>query len=485
MNLQCPSLFEQSAYIGGAWIDNPSVPRVAVVNPSTGGYIGAVPQVTADQVCEAVKCASAALREWRNWSGRERASVLREWARLVEQHRDDLAIILTSEQGKPLHEARSEIRQAANYLDWFAEEARRIYGDNIPAPRRNQRIRVLRQPVGVCGAITSWAFPSSMVARRVGAALAAGCTVIHQPDPQTPFSALALCVLGENAGLPRGVLSVLTGESEPIRDTLLAHSDVRKVSFTGSIDEGKRLMACCAATVKKVSLELGANCPFIVFADADIDLAVKGALDARFRHTGQAAMCANRFFVHEDVYQTFVAKLVSKVASLKVGDGMDEGAQIGPLISEAAVTKLERLVAEAVSLGAQVAAGGSRVAPGSRFFRPTVLTGVEPSMGVCGDEVLGPLASVIRFRDEDDVITLANDTRTGLAAYFYSADISRAFRVMEALECGVVGVNDSLVFNEVAPFGGIKESGMGREGASSGVDEYLEAKYVCFGNLEQ
>jgi succinate-semialdehyde dehydrogenase/glutarate-semialdehyde dehydrogenase len=485
MNLQCPSLFEQSAYIGGAWIDNPSVPRVAVANPSTGGYIGAVPQVTADQVCEAVKCASAALREWRNWSGRERASVLREWARLVEQHRDDLAIILTSEQGKPLHEARSEIRQAANYLDWFAEEARRIYGDNIPAPRRNQRIRVLRQPVGVCGAITSWAFPSSMVARRVGAALAAGCTVIHQPDPQTPFSALALCVLGENAGLPRGVLSVLTGESEPIRDTLLAHSDVRKVSFTGSIDEGKRLMACCAATVKKVSLELGANCPFIVFADADIDLAVKGALDARFRHTGQAAMCANRFFVHEDVYQTFVAKLVSKVASLKVGDGMDEGAQIGPLISEAAVTKLERLVAEAVSLGAQVAAGGSRVAPGSRFFRPTVLTGVEPSMGVCGDEVLGPLASVIRFRDEDDVITLANDTRTGLAAYFYSADISRAFRVMEALECGVVGVNDSLVFNEVAPFGGIKESGMGREGASSGVDEYLEAKYVCFGNLEQ
>jgi succinate-semialdehyde dehydrogenase/glutarate-semialdehyde dehydrogenase len=485
MNLQCPSLFEQSAYIGGAWIDNPSVPRVAVVNPSTGGYIGAVPQVTADQVCEAVKCASAALREWRNWSGRERASVLREWARLVEQHRDDLAIILTSEQGKPLHEARSEIRQAANYLDWFAEEARRIYGDNIPAPRRNQRIRVLRQPVGVCGAITSWAFPSSMVARRVGAALAAGCTVIHQPDPQTPFSALALCVLGENAGLPRGVLSVLTGESEPIRDTLLAHSDVRKVSFTGSIDEGKRLMACCAATVKKVSLELGANCPFIVFADADIDLAVKGALDARFRHTGQAAMCANRFFVHEDVYQTFVAKLVSKVASLKVGDGMDEGAQIGPLISEAAVTKLERLVAEAVSLGAQVAAGGSRVAPGSRFFRPTVLTGVEPSMEVCGDEVLGPLASVIRFRDEDDVITLANDTRTGLAAYFYSADISRAFRVMEALECGVVGVNDSLVFNEVAPFGGIKESGMGREGASSGVDEYLEAKYVCFGNLEQ
>lgn len=484
MELQCPSLFEQSAYIGGAWVDSTSLPRVPVTNPSTGEIIGTVPQVTAEQVTEAIDCANAALQDWRNWSSRERASVLREWARLVEHHRDDLAIILSTEQGKPLHEARSEITQAANYLDWFAEEARRIYGDNIPAPRRNQRIRVLHQPVGVCGAITSWTFPSSMVARRVGAALAAGCTVIHHPDPQTPYSALALCALGENAGLPRGVLSVLTGEGEPIRSTLLASPGVRKVSFTGSIDEGKRLMTLCASTVKKMSLELGANCPFIVFDDADIDLAVKGALDARFRHSGQAAMCANRFFVHEDVYETFVAKLVSKVALLKVSDGLDEGAQIGPLIDDAAVVRIEGLVDEAVRLGAKIAAGGSRVAPGSNFFRPTVLTGVDPSMGVCGDEVLGPIASVLQFRDEDDVITLANDTRTGLASYFYTADISRAFRVMEALECGVVGVNDSLVFNEVAPFGGIKESGMGREGASSGVEEYLEAKYVCFGNLE-
>ncbi|SAK66428.1 NAD-dependent succinate-semialdehyde dehydrogenase [Caballeronia ptereochthonis] len=484
MELQCPSLFEQSAYIAGAWVDDTPLPRVRVANPSTREIIGSVPQVTAEQVTHAIECANAALQDWRSWSSRERASVLREWARLVEHHRDDLAIILSSEHGKPLHEARSEITQAANYLDWFAEEARRIYGDNIPAPRRNQRIRVLHQPVGVCGAITSWAFPASMVARRVGAALAAGCTVILHPDPQTPFSALALCVLGENAGLPRGVLSVLTGEGEPIRSTMLANEDVRKVSFTGSIEEGKRLMALCSSTVKKMSLELGANCPFIVFADADIDLAVKGALDARFRHTGQAAMCANRFFVHEDVYETFVAKLVSKVALLKVSDGMDEGAQIGPLISEDAVTRLEGLVDEAVRAGATVAAGGARVSPGSSFFRPTVLTGVEPAMSVCGDEVLGPIASVLQFRDEDDVITLANDTRTGLAAYFYTADISRAFRVMEALECGVVGVNDSLVFNEVAPFGGIKESGMGREGASSGVEEYLEAKYVCFGNLE-
>ncbi|SAL09555.1 succinate-semialdehyde dehydrogenase [Caballeronia peredens] len=484
MELQCPSLFEQSAYIAGVWVDETSLPRVAVTNPSTREIIGSVPQVTAQQVTEAIECASAALQDWRNWSSRERASVLREWGRLVELHRDDLAIILCCEQGKPLHEARAEITQAANYLDWFAEEARRIYGDNIPAPRRNQRIRVLHQPVGVCGAITSWTFPASMVARRVGAALAAGCTVIHHPDPRTPFSALALCALGENAGLPRGVLSVLTGEGEPIRSTMLANGDVRKVSFTGSIEEGKRLMTLCSSTVKKMSLELGANCPFIVFGDADIDLAVKGALDARFRHSGQAAMCANRFFVHEDIHEAFVAKLVSKVALLKVSDGMDEGAQIGPLISEDAVTRIESLIGDAVRAGATVAAGGARVSPGSPFFRPTVLTGVQPAMSVCGDEILGPIASVLQFKDEDDVITLANDTRTGLAAYFYTADISRAFRVMEALECGVVGVNDSLVFNEVAPFGGIKESGMGREGASSGVEEYLEAKYVCFGNLE-
>jgi succinate-semialdehyde dehydrogenase / glutarate-semialdehyde dehydrogenase len=292
-----------------------------------------------------------------------------------------------------------------------------------------------------------------------------------------------LCVLAENAGMPRGVLSVLTGESEAIRTAIVADDTVRKVSFTGSIDEGKRLMSLCSSTVKKVALELGANCPFIVFADADIELAVKGALDARFRHSGQAAMCANRFFVHEDVYERFVSRLVSKVATMNVSDGFAEGAQIGPLISDHAVTRIERLVDEAVRAGARIATGGSRVTPGANFFKPTVLTHVEPHMSVCGDEVLGPIASVLQFRDEDDVIALANDTRTGLAAYFYTADISRAFRVMEALECGVVGVNDSLVFNEVAPFGGIKESGMGREGAHSGIEEYLEAKYVCFGNL--
>jgi succinate-semialdehyde dehydrogenase/glutarate-semialdehyde dehydrogenase len=483
MKLQCASLFEQSAYVGGEWVDNTSMPRISVTSPSTHEIIGSVPQVTAQQVDDAVASAVSAFSEWREWSGRERALVLRQWARMVESHRDDLATLLCSEQGKPLHEARAEITQAANYLDWFSEEARRIYGDNIPAPRRNQRIRVLRQPIGVCAAMTSWTFPSSMVARRIGAALAAGCTVVHHPDPETPFSALALCVLGESAGLPRGVLSVLTGEAEPIRSALAANGSVRKVSFTGSIDEGKRLMALCSTTVKKISLELGANCPFIVFDDADLDLAVKGAVDARFRHSGQAAMCANRFLVHADVYESFVTRLVAKVSALTVGDGMVEGTQIGPLINGAAVTRLESVVDEAVRAGATVAVGGSRVTVGSNFFRPTVLTSVRPEMSVCGDEILGPVASVLQFEDEDEVIALANSTRTGLAAYFYSSSISRAFKVMEALECGVVGVNDSLVFNEAAPFGGIKESGIGREGAHSGVDEYLEPKYVCFGNL--
>ncbi len=483
MKLRCPNLFEQSAYVGGVWIDHTDLPRIPVTNPSTGEIIGSVPQVSVDQTHQAIACASAALQDWRAWSTRERASVLKEWARMVDSHRDDLAIILCLEQGKPLHEARAEITQAANYIEWFAEEARRIYGDNIPAPRRNQRIRVLHQAIGVCGAITSWTFPSSMTARRLGAAIAAGCTVIQSPDPQTPFSALALCVLAESAGLPRGVLSVLTGESEPIRNALATSPEVRKVSFTGSVEEGKRLMSLCSPTLKKVSLELGANCPFIVFPDANIDLAVKGAMDARFRHSGQAAMCAHRFFVHEDVYESFVAKLVSKVAALRVSDGLVEDAQIGPLISDDAVSRLEKLVGDAVLAGAKIVTGGSRLASGSNFFRPTVLVDVDTTMSVCGDEILGPVASVLRFKDEAHVIALANETRTGLAAYFYTADINRAFRVMEALECGVVGVNDSLVFNEVAPFGGIKESGMGREGAHSGIEAFLEAKYVCFGNL--
>ncbi|MFX1689675.1 NAD-dependent succinate-semialdehyde dehydrogenase [Paraburkholderia sp. A2RI-6] len=483
MKLECPSLFEQSAYIGGTWVDHTDLARISVTNPSTREIIGSVPQTAAVQVQDAINCADAALQDWRAWSSRERAAILKQWARLVEEHREDLARILCAEQGKPLHEARAEVTQAANYLEWFAEETRRIYGDNIPAPRRNQRIRVLHQPVGVCAAITSWTFPSSMMARRVGAALAAGCSVIHHPDPQTPFSALALCVLGESAGLPRGVLSVLTGDGEPIRSELVASAKVRKVSFTGSIDEGKRLMGLCSNTIKKVSLELGANCPFIVFEDADIDLAVKGALDARFRHSGQAAMCANRFFVHDAVYERFVSKLVSKVAGLKLGDGFVEGTQVGPLINADAVARIETLVSDAVRAGARIAAGGSGLAPGSNFFRPTVLVDVEPDMSVSGDEILGPIASVLRFRDEAEVIALANNTSTGLAAYFYTSDINRTFRMMETLECGVVGVNDSLVFNEMAPFGGIKESGMGREGAHSGIEAYLEAKYVCFGNL--
>jgi succinate-semialdehyde dehydrogenase/glutarate-semialdehyde dehydrogenase len=476
-------LFEQSAYVGGTWVEAASEACDTIVNPADEKPVGCVPRLNEGQVVEAIDHAATALRDWREWSGRERACVMREWAQLVNTHREDLSVILSAEQGKPIHEARAEIAQAANYLEWFSEEARRAYGDNIPAPRRSQRIHVIRQPIGVCAAITSWTFPSSMVARRIGAALAAGCTVVLKPSSKTPFSALALCVLAENAGLPRGVLSVLTGDDETITRTMLDSPIVKKVSFTGAIDAGKKLMAQCAGTVKKVSLELGANSPFIVFDDADLDLAVKGALAARFRHTGQAAMCANRFFVHEKRYGEFVRGLVEKVRALKTGNGMLDDTQVGPLIDGAAVARIESLVAQAVEAGAQVAIGGKRHSAGPNFFQPTVLTHVDPGMAICGDEILGPVASVLRFRDEDEALALANQTRTGLAAYFYTADLNRSFRVMEALECGVVGVNESLVFNEVAPFGGIKESGIGKEGSHYGVEEYLETKYVCFGNM--
>jgi succinate-semialdehyde dehydrogenase/glutarate-semialdehyde dehydrogenase len=483
MQLKCPNLFEQSAYVGGSWIEATSQPHVTITNPANGEAVGHVPRLTAAQAGEAIAHAASAFAEWREWSGRERACVLREWAQLVKVHRDDLAIILSSEQGKPIHEARAEIAQAGNYIEWFSEEARRIYGDNMPAARRSQRIHVIRQPVGVCAAITSWMFPSSMVARKIGAALAAGCTVVLKPASQAPFSALALCVLAENAGMPRGVLSVLTGDDDTLIPALLDSPVVRKVSFTGSIDAGKQLMARCAGTVKKVSLELGASSPFIVFDDADLDIAVTGALAARFRHTGQAAMCANRFLIQDRVHDEFVRRLVDKVKALKTGDGMRDDSQVGPLIDHAAVERIEALVKQAVAGGARVVAGGQRHAAGPNFYQPTVLTEVDPGMDICGDEILGPVASVIRFKEEAEALTLANQGRSGLAAYFYTSDLNRSFRVLEALECGVVGVNESLVFNEVAPFGGVKESGLGREGSHYGVEEYLDTKYVCFGNV--
>lgn len=483
MQLKCANLFEQSAYVGGTWIEATSQPNDTVVNPANGEAVGRVPRLTAAQANEAVSHAATAFDEWREWSGRERACVLREWAQLVKTHRDDLAIILSSEQGKPIHEARAEIAQAANYIEWFSEESRRIYGDNMPAARRSQRVHVIKQPVGVCAAITSWTFPSSMVARKIGAALAAGCTVVLKPSSQAPFSALALCVLAENAGLPRGVFSVLTGDDDTLVQALVDSPQVRKVSFTGSIETGKKLMARCADTVKKVSLELGASSPFIVFDDADLDLAVSGAVAARFRHTGQAAMCANRFLIHDRVHDEFVRRLAGKVKALKVGDGMRDDSQVGPLIDGAALARIEAMVAQAVSAGAKVVAGGQRHPAGPNFYQPTVLTDVDPSMDICGDEILGPVASVMRFSDEAEALRLANQARTGLAAYFYTSDLNRSFRVVEALECGVVGVNETLVFNEVAPFGGVKESGMGREGSHYGVDEYLDTKYVCIGNV--
>lgn len=483
MLLRCKNLFEQSAYVGGAWVEANSQQHDAILNPADGSVVGLVPRLNAAQVTDAIDCAAASFADWREWSAKERAGVIREWARLVNTHQEDLSVILSIEQGKPLSEARAEIAQAANYLEWFSEEARRAYGDHTPAPRRNQRIQVIRQPIGVCAAITSWAFPSSMVARKIGPALAAGCTVVLKPSSKTPFSAIALAVLAENAGLPRGVLSVLTGDDEMIISTMLDNPIVRKVSFTGASNEGKRVMARCAETVKNVSLELGANSPFILFDDGDLDLAVRGAVAARFRHTGQAAMCANRFLIHETRHDEFVRRLVEKVRTLTTGNGMDERTQVGPLIDSAALAHIDALVSQATEAGAKAAIGGKRHSAGPNFFQPTVLTDVRPDMAICGDEVLGPVANVIRFSDEAEALRIANRTRTGLAAYFYTTDLNRSFRVMEALECGVVGVNESLIFSEVAPFGGIKESGIGREGSRYGVDEYLETKYACFGNL--
>jgi succinate-semialdehyde dehydrogenase/glutarate-semialdehyde dehydrogenase len=483
MLLRCASLFEQSAYVGGSWVEATSQEHDAILNPADRTVVGLVPRLSTAQVADAINCAAESFAEWREWSSRERACVFREWAQLVNTHREDLSVILSSEQGKPLSEARAEIAQAANYLEWFGEETRRTYGDNAPAARRNQRIQVIKQPMGVCAAITSWTFPSSMVARKIGAALAAGCTVVLKPSSKTPFSAIALGVLAENAGLPRGVLSVLTGDDEMISSAMLDSPVIRKVSFTGESSEGKRIMARCAETVKKVSLELAGNAPFILFEDGDLDLAVKGAVAARFRHTGQAAMCANRFLVHEATHDEFVDRLVAKVKTLQVGNGMHEHTQIGPLIDSAAVTRIEALVSQATVTGAKLAIGGKRHPAGANFLQPTVLTDVHTDMAICGDEILGPVANVFRFRDEADAIRLANQTRTGLAAYFYTADLNRSIRVMEALECGVVGVNESLIFSEVAPFGGTKESGIGKDGSRYGVEEYLETKYVCFGNL--
>ncbi|MGH9255454.1 MAG: NADP-dependent succinate-semialdehyde dehydrogenase [Vicinamibacterales bacterium] len=483
VKLTDPGLFRQACYVDGAWVEARAAAAINVDNPATGDTIGVVPKFGASETRGAIAAASRAFPGWRGTTAKERAAVMRRWFELMMANREDLARLMTIEQGKPLVESRGEVAYAGSFLEWFGEEAKRVYGDTIPGHQRDKRIIVIKQPVGVVACITPWNFPLAMITRKAGPAIAAGCTVVLKPASQTPFSALALAELGERAGLPKGVFNVITGAAEEIGRELTSNPDVRKLSFTGSTATGKLLMAQCAGTVKKISLELGGNAPFIVFDDADLDAAVEGAIASKYRNTGQTCVCANRIFVHDGVYDVFTAKLAQAVGKLKPAPGLDEEATQGPLIDDRAVQKVEEHVADAVAKGARVVSGGRRHALGGRFFEPTVLADVDPSMLVAREETFGPVAPLFRFHTEEEVIALANDTPFGLAAYFYGRDIGRVWRVAEALESGIVGVNTGLISTEVAPFGGVKESGLGREGSKYGIEEFLEVKYICLGGI--
>ncbi|MBJ9712275.1 NAD-dependent succinate-semialdehyde dehydrogenase [Burkholderia gladioli] len=477
--LKDPSLFRQQIYLAGEWQGAANGASFEVRNPATGELLGSVPLAGAAETRRAIEAANAAWPAWRRRTAKERAAILRKWYELMLAHADDLALILTTEQGKPLAEARGEILYAASFIEWFAEEGKRVYGDTIPTPAGDRRIVVTKEPVGVCAAITPWNFPAAMITRKVGPALAAGCPIVVKPAEATPFSALALAVLAERAGVPAGVFSVVTGDPKAIGGELTGNATVRKLSFTGSTPVGRLLMAQCAPTVKKVSLELGGNAPFIVFDDADLDAAVEGAIASKYRNSGQTCVCTNRFYVHDKVYDAFAAKLAAAVEKLKVGRGTEAGVMQGPLINEAAVLKVEAHIEDALAKGASIATGGKRHALGHGFFEPTVLTGVTPDMKVAKEETFGPLAPLFRFASDEEVIGFANDTEFGLAAYFYSRDIGRVWRVAEALEYGMVGINTGLISNEVAPFGGVKQSGLGREGSHYGIDDYVVIKYLC------
>lgn len=477
--LKDPALLRERAFVAGEWQAADGGATLAVRNPATGALIGTVPAMGAAETRRAIDAANAAWPAWREKTAKERAAILRKWHDLMIAHADDLALILTTEQGKPLAEAKGEIGYAAAFLEWFAEEGKRVYGDTIPTPAADKRIVVTKEPVGVCAAITPWNFPAAMITRKVGPALAAGCPIVVKPAEATPFSALAMAVLAERAGVPAGVFSVVTGEPKAIGGELTSNPIVRKLSFTGSTPVGRLLMAQCAATVKKVSLELGGNAPFIVFDDADLDAAVEGAIASKYRNSGQTCVCTNRFYVHEKVYDAFAEKLTAAVAKLKVGPGTEAGVVQGPLINGAAVRKVEAHIADALDKGARVTTGGQRHPLGHGFFEPTVLTGVTPDMKVAKEETFGPLAPLFRFSTEEEAIRYANDTEFGLAAYFYSRDIGRVWRVAEALEYGMVGINAGIISNEVAPFGGVKQSGLGREGSHYGIDDYVVIKYMC------
>ncbi|HEX4870253.1 MAG TPA: succinate-semialdehyde dehydrogenase [Moraxellaceae bacterium] len=484
MELKRPDLLRTQLPIAGRWVDADAGGRLPVTNPATGERIADVPRAGRAETERAIRAAEEALPAWRARTAKDRAQVLRRWYQLMMEHQEDLARILTWEQGKSLAEARGEIAYGAAFIEWFAEEGKRVYGDLIPGFTPDRRLLVLKQPVGVVAAITPWNFPIAMITRKVGPALAAGCTAVVKPASETPLSALAAAVLAEEAGVPAGVLNVVTGPAGEIGPVLTASPVVRKLSFTGSTEVGRRLMAECAGTIKKLSLELGGNAPFIVFDDADLDAAVAGAIASKFRNSGQTCVCTNRLLVQDAVHDAFVEKLAAAMRNLKVGPGWEEGVNQGPLINEKAVAHAEAMVAAAVAEGAEVACGGRRHALGGLFFEPTLVTGVANASAIAQNELFSPIATVIRFRDEAEAIQIANDTEYGLASYFYSQNVNRIFRVAEALEYGMVGVNEGLISTELAPFGGVKASGLGREGSRYGIDEYLELKYVCIGGVK-
>ncbi|STQ94251.1 Succinate-semialdehyde dehydrogenase [NADP(+)] GabD [Janthinobacterium lividum] len=483
LQLKDPTLLRHQAYVNGAWVDADGGQTINVNNPATGEHIGTVPLMGAAETRRAIEAANAAWPAWRKKTAKERAAVLRRWHDLILENADDLALIMTTEQGKPLPEAKGEVQFGASFIEWFAEEGKRVAGDTLQSPWPDRRLVVTKEPIGVCAAITPWNFPAAMITRKVGPALAAGCPMVLKPAEATPFSALALAVLAERAGVPAGVFSIVTGAPKDIGGEMTSNPIVRKLTFTGSTQVGRLLAEQCAPTIKKLSLELGGNAPFIVFDDADLDAAVEGAIASKYRNAGQTCVCANRLYVQDSVYDSFADKLVAAVAKLKVGNGIEAGVTQGPLIDAKAVAKVEEHVADALGKGGRLLAGGKRHALGNGFFEPTIIADVTNDMRVATEETFGPLAPLFRFKTDEEVIGLANNTEFGLAAYFYSRDIGRIWRVAEGLETGMVGVNTGLISNEIAPFGGVKQSGLGREGSTYGIEDYLVIKYICMGGI--
>jgi succinate-semialdehyde dehydrogenase/glutarate-semialdehyde dehydrogenase len=484
-SLQDADLLRQQAFIGGRWCDADNGATFDVTNPATGETLGTVPKMGAAETRRAIEAAKKAWAGWRRKPAKDRSALLRRWNDLIVENVDDLGKLMTAEQGKPLAEAKGEVLYAASFIEWFAEEAKRVYGDTIPSPVKDWRLVVIKEPIGVCAAITPWNFPAAMITRKAGPALASGCTLVAKPAESTPLSALALAVLAERAGIPAGVFSVLTGDPINIGGEMTSNPDVRKLTFTGSTEVGRILMKQSADTIKKVSLELGGNAPFIVFDDADLDAAVEGAIVSKYRNAGQTCVCANRLIIQSGIYDAFAEKLVAAVKQLKVGNGLEPDVLQGPLIDQSAVEKIEDYIQDAVSKGARVLLGGKRHALGQTFFEPTVLADVTPKMKVAREEIFGPVAPLFRFERDEDAIHLANDTEFGLASYFYSRDVGKIWRSAEGLESGIVGINTGLISNEVAPFGGVKQSGLGREGSYYGIEEFIEVKYLCFGGLDR